>query len=149
MNDITWGKVSEKLMLGLSCPAANTVRLHLKNAGAQPLRVWSHVEAEETHLDWFTLYIESEKTRRTLRLSDSRERSAAMDATLKPGEALHHDLNILDWSGREVNGSKPLTPGDYQVRAIYEIKKDAEHWQGTLKAGPATLKIAPKPGAKE
>jgi hypothetical protein len=72
-----------------------------------------------------------------------------MDATLKPGEALHHDLNVLDWSGREVNGNNPLISGDYQVRAIYEIKKDAEHWSGTLEAGPVTLKIAPKSGAKE
>lgn len=149
MNDVVWGKAVDGLALGLSSPTKNVVRLHLKNAGNKVLDVWSYVEAEEVHLDFFQLRLENGGTRE-LRLYDDREESASVDATLKPGETLRHDLDVEDWSGREVNGGQALPAGKYRVWATYEVKKDdGKHWRGRLEAGPANLTIAPKANAKQ
>lgn len=150
MNDIVWGKASEGLALGLSSSVTNVARLYLKNAGNKALTVLSHVEAGERHYDWYTLRLEdAHGNSRTLRLIAARERSAAVPATLKPGESLEHAVDVLSWAAREVNGGKALSAGSYKVFGVYEVRTNEGRWHGRLEAGPVTLKVAPKTGAKD
>jgi hypothetical protein len=140
MEPITWGTTSGGLRLGLSVPGANQVAVHLQNVGTEPLDVLSHVDAGEWHFDWYRLRLEDARgTATTLRLLDSRERSAAITVTLKPSESLTHVIDVAAWAKRGVNGGKPLALGSYRVWATYDVDKDSRHWRGHLEAGPIEL----------
>lgn len=139
---ITWGRPSRGLRLGLAA-GAGVVGLHLENVGAGPLEVLSHVEAEETHLDWYGLTLEDAGGRtRRLHLSDRRDKSGAVSARLEPGEGVRHELDVSEWAARAVNGAEPLAPGTYQLSAVYEVDSGEGAWSGRLEAGPVTLNVA-------
>jgi hypothetical protein len=114
-----------------------TVGLHLQNTGDTPLEVMSHVATHELHLDWYTLQVTPpDGAPFTVRLYDSRNRSAPIKKTLAPGEALAHRIDAAAWAARPVNGSHTLLPGRYQLAAAYDVPTDEGAWAGRLDAGP-------------
>jgi hypothetical protein len=139
---ITWGQPVDNLRLGLTT-AGTTVGLHLQNTGATPLEVMSHVATHELHLDWYTLQVTPpDGAPFTIRLYDSRNRSAPIKQTLAPGEALAHRIDAVAWAARPANGSHTLSPGMYQLAASYDVPADAGVWAGRLKAGPVEWVLA-------
>ena len=142
MSAITWGDAVGGLRLGVSTDT-NVVRVHLENVGKEPLDVLSHVLANEVHLDWYLLHLEDEKGQaRLLRLWDDRDESGAVRVRLEPGARIKHDVDVVSWSARPINGEKTLAPGSYKVRASYNVQPGRNTWTGRLEAGPVTLKVS-------
>ena len=138
---VNWGTPANGLALGLSTNGS-VVTVHLKNTGATPLQVMSHVEAGEIHLDWYSIDLtDSQGNTRTLKLLDARERSAPVQVSLAPGKTVDHNVAVTDWASRSVNGGKALVPGVYTVRAKYAVSSPSDVWNGRLEAGPVSLSI--------
>jgi hypothetical protein len=138
---VTWGAAVNGLSLGVSTNGP-VMTLYLKNVGTSSLDVMSHVQAHEVHLDWYSIELkDGQGTARTLKLSDSRERSAPVKASLGPGETLEHSVAIVDWAARPVNGGAQLPPAEYSARATYVVSSTDGVWNGRLEAGPVTLVI--------
>jgi hypothetical protein len=51
---------------------------------------------------------------------------------LPPGQGLEHEIDVVDWSRRAVNGAASLTPGTYTVRAVYEVANIPDVWTGKV-----------------
>jgi hypothetical protein len=138
---VKWGAAVNGLALGLSTNGP-VVTLQLKNTGTTPLEVMSHVEAEETHLDWYTITLTDDRgNTRTLKLAAARERSAEVKVSLAPGKTVDHNVAVVDWAARSVNGAKPLAAGEYTVRATYAVSSPNDVWNGRLEAGPVSLSL--------
>jgi hypothetical protein len=138
---LTWSEAHGGLRLGLGRASGN-VHLALENVGDAPLEVFSHVlAAGETHYDWFTVILEGTSGRRELTLVDERNRSARIHVTLAPGEHLQHEIDVVAWARRSINGATPLEPGTYEAAARYAVPPEDGFWSGTLTAGPAPLTI--------
>lgn len=140
--EMHWGTAVNGLRLGVA-GGAGIAELSLENVGAAPLRVLSHVNAGEIHLDWFTLVLRDGRgAERTLHLMADRNKSARVEVTLAPGEHLQHRVDLQSWAARPDNGGKELPEGDYAVRATYQVDPEDGRWSGALAAGPATVHVA-------
>ncbi len=143
---ITWGHSQHGLTLGLVAEGA-TLRLLLKDIGDAPLEVLSHVQAQDVHLDWYTVRLkDAQGHERTIRFVEDRDRSAQVKAHLEPGKSLEHTVALGDWASRAANGGQSLAAGTYQVTAAYEVKPESAGgcWSGRLEAGPAKMNVATK-----
>lgn len=139
--EAVWGQPLAGLRLGISVTGVVLV-LHLQNVGDRPIKVLSHVAAGETHLDWYTLRVEAAGGAvRTLRLLDDRNRSAQVKVDLAPTMSVQHEVDILKWAARPVNGAEPLTEGRYSVSCDYAVAPQAGIWSGDLHAGPVPLRV--------
>ena len=140
--DIRWSQPVNWLRLGIS-GGSGFAELSLENVGTQPLTVLSHVNAGESHLDWFTLHVRDGKgAARDLRMVADRDKAWRVKVTLEPGKSLQHRVDIQRWAARPVNGNAQLAAGSYELRATYEVEPGEPVWSGKLEAGPATLTIA-------
>lgn len=140
--EIHWGTPVNGLRLGVA-GGAGVAELSLENVGAAPLRVLSHVNAGEIHLDWFTVALrDSRGTERTLHLLADRNKSGRVEVTLAPGQHLQHRVDLQAWAARPDNGGAVLVEGDYAVRATYEVEPEDGLWSGKLAAGPTTVHVA-------
>lgn len=142
---VTWGDPVSGVRLGLEIDATFAT-FHVQNVGTKPADVMSHVQAGETHLDWYTLEIDAPGgCKREIGFVDERDRSAPIKVTLAPQAELSHRVDIASWAARPANGSKPLSPGTYSVIARYQVSPGAAPtvWTGTLSAGPTEM-IVPK-----
>lgn len=125
-----WGEPVAGLRLGIAARGGAVVELSLENTGEGDLAVLSHVAAAgEDHLDWFTVRVGA----RELRLLDERNRSAPVRATLAPGEAVSHTVDLAAWALRERNGARELSPGP--ATASYEVPATPDTWSGHLESG--------------
>ena len=139
--DICWGDPQGGLMLGLAAAGA-TVEFYLKNVGADPLEVLSHVSADIDHLDWYELRMVSQSgEERVLRFIDDRDKSGVETVHLLPGETIHHSVDVREWAKRPINGEEKLAQGEYQLWATYEVTTPEDNWTGRLESGPVTTKI--------
>jgi hypothetical protein len=140
-NAVTWGRPEGGLALGLSAEGAFAL-LHLRNVGAEPLTVLSHVVAGGFHFDWYRLALrDADGNARVLSLYDERDESEVVTSRLAPGESLQHRIDIQGWASREVNGGERLAPGAYQMSAVYEAGPRGATWSGRLEAGPVALDV--------
>ena len=138
---IIWGNPLGGLRLGIGVHGSD-IELQLQNVGPDPLEVLSHVQAQETHLDWFRLILrDSQGGTRELRLMDDRDKSAPVRVNLEPGASLRHAVSLTAWAQRSINGSQPIQPGSYQVSASYETPRGSTTWAGRLEAGPIDARI--------
>ena len=142
--EIHWGTPVNGLRLGVA-GGAGVAELSLENIGGTPLRVLSHVNAGEVHLDWFTLELRDRRGERTLHLMAERNKSGRVEVTLAPGQSLEHRVDLQAWAVRPDNGGKDLAEGDYELRASYEVPSGEPVWSGKLTAGPATVHVAARP----
>lgn len=143
--EIHWGTPVNGLRLGIA-GGAGVAELSLENVGGSPLRVLSHVNAGEIHLDWFTLALRDGRgAERTLHLLADRNKSAQVEVALAPGQHLQHRVDLQAWAARSDNGGKALAEGDYEVRATYEVEPGEAHWSGKLAAGPVSVHVAARP----
>lgn len=143
--EIHWGTPVNGLRLGIA-GGAGVAELSLENVGGAPLRVLSHVNAGEVHLDWFTLELrDSRGAARTLHLMAERNKSGRVEVTLAPGQNLAHRVDLQAWAARPDNGGKDLAAGDYEVTATYEVASGEPVWSGKLTAGPTTVHVGPRP----
>jgi hypothetical protein len=139
--DVCWGKPQDGLMLGLSAAGA-VVEFYLKNVGADPLDVLSHVSADIDHLDWYELrMVDEARKERVLRFIDDRDKAGSVKVHLLPGETIKHSVTLRQWSKRPINGSENLRLGEYEVWATYEVPTPDDNWTGHLTAGPVTTTI--------
>lgn len=141
VSGVTWGRPEGGLALGLSAEGA-FARLHLRNVGAEPLTVLSHVVADGFHFDWYRLTLrDADGSARVLSLYDDRDESEVVTSRLAPGESLQHKVDLQAWARRAVNGAAPLAPGAYRMSAEYEVSPRGAAWSGRLEAGPVTLDV--------
>lgn len=139
---VSWGEPLRGLRLGVATDGSE-VELHLQNVGTTPLEVLSHVKAGEVHLDWYKLRLEDEKSNsRELRLMDNRNRSAIVQAHLEPGASIQHQVDIVAWAARSVNGAQPLDVATYKLYAVYQVEPESDHWNGRLEAGSVVLIVS-------
>jgi len=142
--NVEWGKAVKGLRLGLTLKGT-TATFYLENTGDTPITVLSHViGGEEDHLDFFTAHLTDAKggEQRTLRFLGNREESEVVKVPLAPGKSLHHVVDLAVWARRGTNGAKPLAPGDYELKVVYEAQPRNGNWTGRLEAGPIPLKVA-------
>jgi len=138
---VCWGKPERGLMLGVSVDGT-VAELHLKNTGATPLEVMSHVLTSEFHLDWYTLHLEYDEGRiRKVRLLDERDSSGPVKVHLEPEEGIQHSVDLADWVIRPINGAEPMKAGTYRLYAVYEVSPPEDAWTGRLEAGPVAMTI--------
>jgi hypothetical protein len=143
--DIHWGTPVNGLRLGVA-GTAGMAELSLENVGAAPLRVLSHVNAGEIHLDWFTVELRDRGgAERTLHLMAARNKSGRVEVTLAPGQSLQHRVDLQAWAVRAENDGKELAEGDYALRATYQVEPEEGRWSGKLTAGPTTVHVAARP----
>ena len=87
--------------------------------------------------------------KRVLRFVDERDKSAPVKVTLAPGKSLTAELDLNDWAGRRVNGAKPIAPGWYKVRVVYEVDasewSDPDVWHGRTRSKPFPLTVSGEP----
>jgi hypothetical protein len=139
--EIHWGTPVNGLRLGVA-GGAGMAELSLENVGGAPLRVLSHVNAGDIHLDWFTIELRDGRgAERTLHLMAERNKSGRVEVTLAPGQSLQHRVDLQAWAARGDNGGE-LAAGDYALRATYEVEPGEQHWSGKLPAGPTTVHLA-------
>lgn len=133
--------------------------LALANQGSQQLSVYSHVQADEAHLDWHTVTltypvpsregcngVHVGKKKLVLRFIGDRDKSAPVKKRVVPGGSVTHVVNLSDWAKRPGNGKQPLQPGFYWVEAVYKVKKaESPIWKGTVKATRLRLTITGTP----
>ena len=128
-------------MLGLAAAGA-TVEFHLKNVGADPLDVLSHVSADIDHLDWYELrMVNKAREERLLRFIDNRDKAGSVKVHLLPGEAIHHSVNLRKWAKRPINREENLAAGEYELWATYEVTDSTNNWTGHLDVGPVVTTI--------
>jgi hypothetical protein len=140
--NMQWSQPVNGLRLGVS-GSSGFAELSLENVGTQPLTVLSHVNAGESHLDWFTLHLRDSKgAKRDLRMVADRNKAGQVKVTLEPGKSLQHRVDIQRWAARPTNGNAPFATGSYELRATYEVEPGEPVWSGKLEAGTATLTIA-------
>lgn len=141
---VSWGQQVSGLRLGLSTDGG-FVELHLQNIGTAPLEVLSHVNAGDIHLDWYTLRLKDELgNTRKLELVDERDKSGIVRAHLEPGVSIQHQVDVVAWAVRSINGTKPLAAGTYKLYAVYEVEPGRNSWSGRLEAGPIMLTVQNK-----
>jgi hypothetical protein len=139
--DICWGQPEGGLMLGLAANGA-AVEFYLKNIGAEPLDVLSHVSADIDHLDWYELrMLNQAREERVLRFIDDRDKSGVEKVHLPPTETIHHSINLRKWAKRPINGKENLAAGEYEVWVSYEVTTPDDNWTGRLEAGPIVTTI--------
>jgi hypothetical protein len=139
--EITWGRAERGLRLGIGV-RGEEIDLRLENVGADTLEVLSHVQADETHLDWFRLtLIDASAASRTLQLSDDRDKSGPVRVKLAPGASIIHQVDVPSWSARAANGAQQLSAGTYQISATYETPSGGTSWSGALRAGPVSITL--------
>jgi hypothetical protein len=128
-------------MLGLAAAGA-IVEFYLKNVGADPLDVLSHVSADIDHLDWYELrMVDEARKERVLRFIDDRDKAGSVKVHLLPGETIKHSVNLRRWAKRPINGEENLAAGEYEVWATYEVPTPDDNWTGRLEAGPVVTTI--------
>lgn len=141
---VSWGQQVSGLRLGLSTDGG-FVELHLQNIGTAPLEVLSHVNAGDIHLDWYTLRLKDELgNTRKLELMDERDKSGIVRSHLEPGVSIQHQVDVVAWAVRSINGTKPLAAGTYKLYAVYEVEPGRNSWSGRLAAGPIMLTVQNK-----
>jgi hypothetical protein len=140
-SDIHWSSPVNGLRLGVG-GNGGFAELSLENTGTTPLLVLSHVNAGETHLDWFSLHLrDSHGAVRDLHLFADRDKSAEVKVTLAPGQRVNHRVDLQSWAARPSNGAAALREGAYELSATYEVDAGA-HWSGKLEAGPVKVAVA-------
>ena len=138
---ICWGQAQGGLMLGLSAAGA-AVEFYLKNVGADPLDVLSHVSADIDQLDWYELRLVNQaREERVLRFIADRDKAGSVKVHLLPGETIHHSVNLRKWAKRPINGEEDLAAGEYELWASYEVTGSDDNWTGHLDAGPVSTTI--------
>ena len=141
LEEICWGEPEGGLMLGLAADGA-ALEFYLKNVGAEPLDVLSHVSADIDHLDWYELrMVNQAREERVLRFIDDRDKSGVEKVHLLPGETIHHTVTLRRWSKRPINGAENLAAGEYELWASYEVTTRDDNWTGRLDAGPVVTMI--------
>src|SRR6185503_15464311 len=125
---ICWGQPQDGLMLGLAAVGA-AVKFYLKNVGADPLDVLSHVSADIDHLDWYELRLVNQaREERVLRFIDDRDKAGSVKVYLLPGETIHHSVNLRKWAKRPINGEENIAAGEYELWASYEVTDSDDNW---------------------
>lgn len=116
--------------------------LTLTNHSRTVLRVLSHVEASDVHLDWFKLTLTAPGgAPRTLRLSDARDESGRVIVDLAPEKSVEHVVDVQAWAARTPNSGQRFVPGSYQMIAEYAVGEGGNFWTGTLTAGPVSITL--------
>ncbi|WP_433302550.1 hypothetical protein ACQP2F_09440 [Actinoplanes sp. CA-030573] len=123
---------------------AGRALLTLRNDGPRSLRVAHHVEAGEPHYDWYTVELTGAAGARTLRFTDDRNEAGLVIAELPPGARLEDAIDLSAWALRKANGARPLPPGDYRMRAFYQVDDVPGVWTGRLESSPVPITIEPQ-----
>jgi len=118
-----------------------TAVLTLYNGSDNPLKVLSHVDADDRHYDWFRIILAGTTETRLLHLYDDRDESGRVIVDLSPGASLAHVIDVVAWAKRKANGAKPLTPGSYRMSATYEVSDPAPVWNGRLESPAVNITI--------
>ena len=80
-----------------------------------------YVLAEYTW-DWYKLQLENETAeKRTLTLSEDRDRSVIIKAHLEPGASIQHTVDVNAWASRPINGARTLAAGTYRLTVTYTV----------------------------
>lgn len=145
--DVAWGDPSGGLRAGLEADGA-VLRVILGNVGDAPLRVFSHVDAGDIHLDWYYVTLRgSTDDEHFLRLTDMRDESGWVVSELAPGENVSHRIDLVWWSRRSINEDAGIGPGRYDASVTYTVDPsdaDLEHtWSGTISTGRVHVDLPP------
>jgi hypothetical protein len=138
-----WGEAQGGLQAGLWAVDEH-LGVALRNVGAEPLTVLSHVDAGTTHLDWYVVSLTgADGSTRPLYLFDDRDESGPVAVVLAPGELVSHTIDLLWWAKRSPNADEPLLPGEYEASVTYEVSDDDAEldsaWSGRLDSGAVTV----------
>ncbi len=121
----------------------NVISVGLFNSGTTTLCVESHIATHEMQDDRLELSVATRGKPRTaviVRFSDDRDKSARVVAPLAPGATVWHDLDLVAWAARSVNGSRKLPATPRTITATYDSTGQDGVWAGTRQA---TLAFGP------
>ena len=119
------------------------ISVGLFNNGTTTLCAESHIATHEMQDDRIELTIATRGKPRSavvVRFSDDRDKSARVVASLAPGATVWHDLDVVAWAARSVNGSRKLPAAPLTITATYDSTGQAGIWAGTRQA---TLAFGP------
>lgn len=141
----TNNKGDVQLLLMQRNPVAEpgVVSVGICNSGTTTLCVESHIATHEMQDDRVELTVATRGKPRSavvVRFSDDRDKSARVIVTLSPGATVWHDLDVVAWAARSVNGSRKLPAAPLTLTATYDSTGQTGVWAGTRQA---TLAFGP------
>ena len=110
------------------------VRIGLHNVGTVPACVLTHIATHEWQHDWLEIQVVQGKETRSLVFNDDRDKSAAVVATIPPGQTDWQEVDVIAWARRSRNGGVPLSKGEHPAHAIYDSSSETGAWAGKLDA---------------
>ncbi|MBP9085222.1 MAG: hypothetical protein KBG15_03850 [Kofleriaceae bacterium] len=128
------GDVQLLLMQRDPVGAPGVVSVGLFNRGATTVCVESHIATHEIQDDRLEVSVATRNKPRTavvVRFSDDRDKSAPVIVTLPPGATAWHDLDVVAWAARSVNGRRKLPAAPRVLTATYATSGQTGVWQGT------------------
>jgi hypothetical protein len=117
---------NKDLSVSLQVLKNDSIRITVKNISKKSITAYSHVECGEKHYDWFEVEgLTPDHEELYFDFTDSRERSAPVIVTLKPGKSFSHTLSLAAWAER--GGNKAMLkkagfnylPRGIQIRVKY------------------------------
>jgi hypothetical protein len=139
---ICWGNILNGLRLGFSLSDNNIINIYLKNESLSQIHVFSHVKANEIHLDPFVFLIKPQNETGSYKqvfLVADRLRSAPVFLFLKKEEVLIHKVNLSYWLKKN-NVQIKSGPNDLKIQ--YTVNENStDIWLGNLEAGPMIITL--------
>lgn len=97
-------KNASDLMVTLKVLSATEINISVKNISKHLIRLYSHVNAQEKHFDFFDVEaITLDFREMVFRFFDDRNRSARIIVELKPNESFSHTIDFVAWTKRTAN----------------------------------------------
>lgn len=134
------GDVQLLLMQRDPVGAPGVVSVGLFNRGTTTVCVESHIATHEMQDDRLEVTVATRNRPRTaivVRFSDDRDKSASVITSLPPGATAWHDLDVVAWAARPVNGRRKLPAAPRVLTATYVSTGQRGVWQGTRTAAIA------------
>lgn len=100
----------------------STLDVTFKNTSTAPVTFTTHVRAGNIHHDDLKVTLTSPTGSRSLTFWESREKSAPIDETIKPGGSLTRSVDLAAWAIRGENTGGPLAAGTYEVAVAWEMR---------------------------
>ena len=138
-----YGDVALLLMQRDPVGQPGVVSVGIFNSGTTTLCVESHIATHEMQDDRLEVTVATRGKPRTavvVRFTDNRDRSTPVIAALSPGATVWHDLDVVAWAARTVNGSRKLPAAPLTITATYDSTGQDGVWAGTRQA---TLAFGP------
>ena len=104
VSQIDTTKHTEDLLVNLKVLNETQINISVNNASKNLIRVYSHVETEEKHYDYFEIEaITPDHDKMFFSFYDKRDKSAPVIVELKSGESFSHTIDFLKWTERNIN----------------------------------------------